>query len=195
MRNRTPQVNFHISQDWAEIWMQNHTSFQCLELTIPTLGYVSFLCLFSWSACNLKEMLHFSKNPHILKVPKWGLQSKEPKQSRLRLRKHGKQQGVQGILSTDRQSFGDNLPVRLQSCSALRTRKAVSRNTPFNSFFLHLCCQHGEKNLSENIVESCRENTFDNKFHDKFHYKICGYHSSCLMHKPPRIRTLIPFKP
>lgn len=43
---------------------KNHTSFQWLELTVPTLCCVSllslFLCLFSWSACNLIDMLHFS---------------------------------------------------------------------------------------------------------------------------------------
>lgn len=52
MRNRTPQANFHISQDWAEFWMHSHTSFQWLELTIPPLYCVSFLDQHAiWKIC------------------------------------------------------------------------------------------------------------------------------------------------
>jgi len=62
------------------------------------------------------------KNPYILKVSKPGLQGKQPKQPRFRLRKHREQQDVRAIHSMERQPFWGTLPVWLQSCSELRIK-------------------------------------------------------------------------
>lgn len=125
MRNRTPQANFHVSQDWAGFWMQKSHQFSvagahCTHTLLCLFALSLFMSLFLISM-QLDRYAAFqltSPPSHILKVPKCGLQRKEPKQSWLRLRKHRKQQDVQAILSMERQLFGDNLPVRLQSCSA-----------------------------------------------------------------------------